>query len=111
MNLLNNWLVQAIIGNLVCFLLSKIAMWFIKNTNSTNTTTNTPYKHSKKTLKKQFYISLVIAITSIPIFFFTSDVLIKSSSFWGIILGLFFAYCAFECALDSFDDSPSDRNQ
>ena len=110
MDLLNNWLVQAIIGNFACFILSKIAKWFIANRKSNkNNNTKVLSKYSKKILRKEFYISLIIAITSTPIFFFTSDNSLKLISFIGIFFGIFFVYCAFECALECFEDTPSNR--
>ena len=112
MNLLNNWLAQAIIANVVCYILGKIVKWFIHDLKSNRKEQNpTISKYSKKELRKEFYISLAITITCTPLFFFTQELFIKGLSFWGIFFGIFFMYCAFECSLECFNDKPSGRSK
>lgn len=106
-DLLNNWLVQAIIGNLVCYLLSKSVKSFRKWLNSPSNKVDNMRcypKYSKKTLRKQFYISLAFAITGVPIFFLTTNQYLKCISFFMMFFGVTLFYFAFECALDSFED-------
>ena len=113
-DLLNNWLIQAIIGNVVCYFLSKFIFSFKKWLNTPikttiNSKSNIPL-YSKKSLRKQFYVSLFIVILSIPIFILTSNQFLKVFSFFSFIWFIFFMYCAFECSLDSFDDITSNRS-
>jgi hypothetical protein len=114
-DLLNNWLVQAVIGNVVCYLLSKAVKSFHKWLNSkSNKITDTPNcypKYSKKALRKQFYISLCVAITGVPIFFLSTSQFLKYVSSFMMFFGVVLFYFAFECALDSFDDAISDRSK
>lgn len=112
-NLLNNWLFQAIVGNIVCFILAKIAKWFYNDIKTTNyKSVQTPLqKHSKKVLRKQFYISLVITITDVPIFFLIPNQYLKAFSLIAIFFGVFFMYCSFECALECFNDIESNRGK
>lgn len=114
MNIFDNWLVQAIIGNVVCFILSKIATSFytwIKTPTSKKVINSQKYTPSypKKTLRKQFYICLVIMIICIPIFLSTTNQTLKALS---LVLGPWSAFlmiCSFECALESFEDIHDDR--
>jgi len=111
-DLLNNWLFQAIFGNVVCYLLSKLVKSFLKwiKSSSSETTTSSSFpKYPKKLLKKQFYISLSFTITGIPLFFLTNNQFLKCVSFLMMFLGIILFDFAFECALDSFDDVISNR--
>jgi len=112
MDFFNNWLLQAIIGNIVWFILVKIVKWFIKNMESNNSSSNkTVEKYSEHTLKKQFYISLVVSITSAPLFFFTSNQYLKAIAFLGIFFGIILMDFAFECSLEYFKDNPTNRSE
>ena len=110
MNLLDNWLIQAIIGNAICFILGKIALWFYKNLKSSNNkSVKKPLsKYSKKSLRKQFYISFIVNIISIFILLFFIGknfltIVCVTSIFWCTLFMIF----AFECSLECFKDFPS----
>lgn len=109
MNIFDNWLIQAVIGNVVCFILSKIAISFynwIKTQSSkkvVNTQEYTP-SYSKKTLRKQFYICLIIMIICIPIFFFATNKTLKALSLVFGPWSAFLMLCSFECALENFKE-------
>lgn len=113
--LLNNWLIQAIIGNVVCYLLSKTIkpfyQWLNSKSNKVSNTQTCRPQYSKKSLRKQFYISLSVAITGIPIFFLTTDQFLKCVSFFMMLFGFILFYFAFEGALGCFEDVISDRSK
>lgn len=112
MNLLNNWLVQAIIGNVVCYILSQIVKLLMNTPESANKDVSKPLaKHSKHVLRKEFYISLAVSITCVPIFFLIPNKYLKLISLMFMFLGIFFMYCAFECSLECFDDGISNRSK
>ena len=112
MNILDNWLIQSIIGNVVCFILGKIIIYFFNFLKSKNMTfSNKKISHySKKTLRTEFYISFIINIISITgLFFFIGKnfltVLCTSIIFWSTLFMIF----AFECSLECFKDYPRNR--
>lgn len=114
MNLLNNWLFQTVVGNAICFILGKIVLYFyqILKTNNNNTFQKPLSKYSKKTLRKQFYISLGIDIILIVLlFFFIGNnyftVIATTIIFWSTLFIIF----AFECSLECFEDFPCNRCQ
>ena len=110
-NLLNNWLVQALIGNIVCFIFARIAKWIYNDIkNSKSKSIEKPLsKYSKKTLRKQFYISFACFITGTPLFFLTSNQYLKALSLIMMFFGMFLIYCSFECALECFNDNIDNR--
>ncbi len=114
MNILDNWLLQAIIGNVVCFVLGKIAVYFFNSIKSNNAKTSKKLlsNYSKKILRQQFYISLVFNLISIiGLFFFIGKnfltVLCTTVIFWSTLFMIF----AFECSLECFKDSPRNRRK
>ena len=112
MELLNNWLVQSIIANAVCFVLGKICIYFYKILKSNNSTIKEKplSKYSKKSLRKQFYISFVVLIvSSIVLHFKLGNNYLTALSVTAIFWCIFFMYCAFECSLECFEDFPSNR--
>ena len=56
MNLLNNWLIQAIIGNIVWFILCKIVKWFRNNSKKQKVEIIKDKSYSKSLIQKQFHI-------------------------------------------------------
>jgi len=113
MNLLDNWLIQSIVANAVCFTLGKICIYFYKNIKLQNKTIikKPVSKYSTKILRKQFYISFVVIIVSIILLFFfigqnLLTIICSTSIFWSILLIIF----AFECSLECFTDFPTKRS-
>ena len=68
-------------------------------------------QYSKRSLRKQFYISLIANIIFVIIFFTFKSNCLKAISFVAIFWCTFFMYCAFECSLDSFDDISSNGSK
>ena len=73
MNLLNNWLVQVIIGNIAWIIFCKIIKWLHIKLNSSNTnSSNTEKTFSKQFINKQFkvcfFICSILTISLIVMF-------------------------------------------
>lgn len=101
MNFLDNWLVQAIIGNAACFVLSKTIKFLIKYF-SKPATTEKEIIYSKSVLRKEFYISLVFFLL-IVMYFINSPIKEDSNGVIYVIFALwtlFFLISAFECSLE-----------
>lgn len=101
MKLLDNWLVQAIIGNVACFILSRVLKSFIRYFSTPPKTEKTTY-YSKSALRKEFYISLTIILFIAFCFAYPS---LKSDSniifpISIVLWALFFLISAFECSLE-----------
>lgn len=106
MNLINNWLFQAIFANILWGIITMLVKAFIKWINTkpqkTQVSLNTP-RYSKKTLRLQFYICLIIGILSFYTLLF-ADESSKAVSIVSFGWCLFLMISSFECSLESFED-------
>lgn len=118
MNLLNNWLIQAILGNVAWILFCRIIKnlkTFLKTLNENNSkqnSSNSPKKlYSKKLLKNQFNICFkVSSISTISLLVILANNLQYQffALFILLIIFVFFSYIlmlgSFEGSLERFDD-------
>ena len=117
MKLFDNWLVQAVIGNAVCFILSKIIKALIQFFSTPPKTENTTY-YSKSAIRKEFYISLAF-IMLVTFCYAYPSLQSDSNSIYiisFILWALFFLISAFECSLEQninqeIINRKSDRNK
>lgn len=117
MDLLNNWLVQVIIGNIAWILFCKIAKSFknyfkLVNENNTKKTSNNYVKelYPKELLKKQFNISFkVSSVSTVTLLVILANNLQYKFPCLFVLLIIFDFFCylfmlgAFEGATDYFN--------
>ena len=101
MKLFDNWLVQAVIGNAVCFILSKVVKALIRYFSTPPKTENTTY-YSTSAIRKEFYISLAFLLFVTFCYAYPS---LKADSnnvytISFVLWALFFLISAFECSLE-----------
>jgi len=113
MDLLNNWLIQAIIGNLVWLILAKIFKWFRDNSQIKNKEIINDKEYSKILVKKQFSVCFWIAsISTIILLVILLNQLQNKYSFLFVFLIIIVFWCyilmlgAFEA---SFKYMPDDK--
>lgn len=116
--LLNNWLFQVILGNIVWILFCKVVKYFknyfkiLNEYNSKNPNNNSSNQlYPKKLLKKQFDISFkVSSISTVTLLVLLANNLQYKFSFLFLLLIIFDFFCylfmlgAFEGSLEHFDD-------
>ena len=113
MELLNNWLVQVIIGNIIWIFLcniSKKVQKFFEYINETPASNSSTKLYPKELLKKQFNISFkVSSISTIVIFVILANNLQYKLQFLFILLIIVVIFCylfmlgAFDGATEYFD--------
>lgn len=111
MNIFNNWLFQAVIANLICFLLGNVFISIYKTFKKIDTA-NIKNSYKISTLRKQFYFSLILLIVSvILLFIFKKQTILVTAcvlGFWCIV----FIISAFECSVEQITPkSKSKRNK